>query len=71
MTCATDGNHGRGVAWMARLLGQWRRSAWLNPVPRAEWGFTQSVGMMRQLMEDRMYPLTPGGLDEMIRELSR
>ena len=20
--CATDGNHGRGVAWMARLLGQ-------------------------------------------------
>ena len=60
-----------GAAWMARLLGQWRRSAWLNPVPRAEWGFTQSVGMMRQLMEDRMYPLTPGGLDEMIRELSR
>ncbi len=60
-----------GAAWMARLLGQWRRSAWLNPVPRAEWGFTQSVGMVRQLMEDRMYPLTPGGLDEMIRELSR
>ena len=60
-----------GAAWMARLLGQWRRSAWLNPVPRAEWGFTQSVGMVRQLMEDRMYPLTPGGLDEMMRELSR
>ena len=60
-----------GAAWMARLLGQWRRSAWLNPVPRAEWGFAQSVGMMRRLMEDRMFPLTPGGLDEMIRELSR
>ncbi len=60
-----------GATWMARLLGQWRRSAWLNPAPRDEWGFTQSVGMVRQLMEDRMYPLTPGGLDEMIRELSR
>ncbi len=60
-----------GAVWMARLLGQWRRSAWLNPVPRAEWGFAQSVGMVRRLMEDRMYPLTPGGLDEMIRELSR
>ncbi len=60
-----------GAAWMARLLGQWRRSAWLNPVPRDEWGFTQSVGMVRRLMEDRMFPLTPGGLDEMIRELSR
>ena len=64
-------NNEPGAAWMARLLGQWRRSAWLNPVPRAEWGFTQSVGMVRQLMEDRMYPLTPGGLDEMIRGLSR
>jgi len=60
-----------GATWIARLLGQWRRSAWLNPVPRDAWGFTQSVGMVRQLMEDRMYPLTPGGLDEMIRELSR
>ena len=60
-----------GAAWMARLLEQWRRSAGLKPVRRAEWGFTQSVGMVRQLMEDRMYPLTPGGLDEMIRELSR
>lgn len=60
-----------GAAWMARLLGHWRRSAWLNPVPRAEWGFTQSVGMVRHLMEDRMYPLTSGGLDEMTRKLSR
>ncbi len=60
-----------GGAWMTRLLGQWRRSAWLNPVPRSEWDFAHSIGMVRQLMEDRMYPLTPGGLDDMIRELSR
>ncbi len=60
-----------GGAWMTRLLGHWRRSAWLNPVPRAEWDFAHSIGMVRQLMEDRMYPLTPGGLDAMIRELSR
>jgi uncharacterized protein with von Willebrand factor type A (vWA) domain len=56
---------------MARMTGHWRRSAWLNPVPHAEWEFAQSIGMVRQLMEDRMFPLTPGGLDEMIRELSR
>ncbi len=60
-----------GGTWMTRLLGHWRRSAWLNPVPRAEWDGAHSIAMMRRLMEDRMYPLTPGGLDEMIRELSR
>jgi len=64
-------NDEAGSAWMARLLGQWRRSAWLNPVPRAEWDFAHSIGMVRQLMEGRMFPLTPGGLDEMIRELGR
>ncbi len=60
-----------GSAWMARLTGHWRRAAWLNPAPISEWGFAQSIGMVRQLMDDRMYPLTPGGLDEMIRALSR
>ena len=60
-----------GAAWMGRLLGHWRRSAWLNPVPREYWGGAQSIGMVRGLMGDRMYPLTPGGLDEMIRELGR
>lgn len=60
-----------GSAWMARLLGQWPRSAWLNPAPRAEWDGVQSIGLMRRIMEGRMFPLTPGGLDEMIRALSR
>jgi uncharacterized protein with von Willebrand factor type A (vWA) domain len=64
-------NEEPGSAWMARLTGQWRRSAWLNPVPREYWGGAPSIGMVQQLMEDRMYPLTPGGLEEMIRELSR
>lgn len=60
-----------GSTWMARLTSHWRRSAWLNPVPREDWPGAYSIGMVRQLMEDRMFPLTVGGLDDMIRELSR
>jgi len=60
-----------GSAWLGRMTQQWRRSAWLNPAPQEAWPGTQSIAMMRQLMEDRMFPLTPGGLDAMIRELSR
>ena len=59
-----------GSAWMARLLGQWRRAAWLNPIPRPFWDRTQSTRMMREIMGDRMFPLSPGGLDEMTRSLS-
>ena len=64
-------NEQPGAAWIARLLQQWPRAAWLNPLPRAAWGHTQSIGLVRRLMEDRMYPLTLAGLDEMARGLSR
>ena len=35
---------------------------WFKAV-EAEWEFTQSIRMMRQLMGNRMYPLTLEGLD--------
>ncbi len=40
-----------------------------EPVAAADWGYTQSIGMVRALMENRMFPLTPAGLDEMTRAL--
>jgi len=44
---------------------------WLNPVPERHWEFTPSIKLMKQLMADRMYPLTLDGLDCAMRELSR
>ena len=35
-------NDEAGAAWMGRLLGHWRRSAWLNPVPREWWSGAHS-----------------------------
>jgi uncharacterized protein with von Willebrand factor type A (vWA) domain len=58
-----------GRVWMQRLTGHYRRAAWLNPVAEEDWRYVQSVGMMRELMEGRMYPLTLAGLDAMAREL--
>jgi len=49
----------------------YRRVAWLNPQAQRAWGHTQSIAMVRQLMEGRMFPLTLAGLDAMTRELSR
>ncbi|MGH7042908.1 MAG: vWA domain-containing protein [Acetobacteraceae bacterium] len=64
-------NDEAGRVWLGRLLAHFRRAAWLNPVPRGTWGHVQSIGLARELMEGRMYPLTPDGIDEMTRELSR
>jgi uncharacterized protein with von Willebrand factor type A (vWA) domain len=56
---------------MQRLVNTYPAAVWLNVLPEAHWGYTQSVRIVRELMQDRMYPLTLGGLDAAMRELSR
>jgi uncharacterized protein with von Willebrand factor type A (vWA) domain len=63
-------NSEAGYVWGQRLLEAYRDAIWLNPTPQGWWNFTQSVGMVRQLMDGRMFPLTLAGLDEGIRLLS-
>ena len=64
-------NEEAGAVWMDRVLGIYEHAVWLNPIKEAWWGNTQSVGMMQQLMGERMFPLTMDGLDNAMRELSR
>ncbi|QRG05455.1 VWA domain-containing protein [Xanthobacter dioxanivorans] len=59
-----------GKVWLSRLLATYPKAAWLNPVPEAQWGYTESIRLVRHLMEDRMYPLTVHGLDAAMRELT-
>lgn len=60
-----------GAVWIDRLTAHFRRSLWINPLKQDYWGYTQSVGMIRQLMGNRMYPLTLGGLEDAARALAR
>lgn len=62
-------NKEAGATWMKRLLDSYPKAAWLNPVPEEAWGYTRSISMIRQLVEDRMYPLTLEGLERAIKDL--
>ena len=64
-------NEEPGAVWLQRVLGQFERAAWLNPVRREEWDYTWSTAAIRQLFGDRMYPLTLDGLEEAMRALAR
>lgn len=59
-----------GGVWIKRMTGHFHRSVWLNPVQERFWQYTQSVDMVKELLEDRMYPLTLDGLDRAIKELN-
>ncbi|MCH9807171.1 MAG: VWA domain-containing protein [Alphaproteobacteria bacterium] len=60
-----------GTAWMQRVSDLYSSCIWLNPVPENQWGWTQSVEIMRELMGGRMFPLTIEGLDRAVVELKR
>ena len=64
-------NEEAGAVWMQRLTTTYPAAVWLNPTPKAQWGYSQSTKIIRELMTDRMYPLTLDGLDEAMRELTR
>ncbi|MBN9527418.1 MAG: VWA domain-containing protein [Alphaproteobacteria bacterium] len=64
-------NEEPGQLWVQRLLEHWPKAAWLNPVQEKYWNYTPSVQLVRQLMTDRMFPLTLEGLERAMRELSR
>jgi uncharacterized protein len=64
-------NEDSGAVWMKRLLDIYPHAVWLNPVPENHWDYSQSTVILKQLMEDRMYPLTLDGLDRAMRELVR
>jgi len=64
-------NEEAGAAWVQRVTNTYPATIWLNPIPEEQWGYSQSVRIMRELMNDRMYPLTLAGLDDAMRELSR
>jgi hypothetical protein len=62
-------NDEAGAVWMQRLTQRFHRHAWLNPEPEDRWDYIQSIGIARQLLADRMYPLTLRGLDDAIKAL--
>lgn len=64
-------NEESGAVWMHRLTTTYPAAAWLNPIKEEQWGYSQSIKIVRDLMNDRMFPLTLEGLDHAMRELAR
>jgi uncharacterized protein with von Willebrand factor type A (vWA) domain len=60
-----------GALWIKRMTDVYASAAWLNPIPEPQWGYSQSIGMIRELLGDRMFPMTLKGLDEAARSLAR
>jgi uncharacterized protein len=64
-------NEEAGAVWLQRLAERFPKFAWLNPEPEGVWEYRQSISVIRQVLSNRMYPVTIAGLERAMRELSK
>ena len=64
-------NEEAGAVWLQRFAQQFTKCVWLNPEPEALWQYRQSIAIIRQLMSERMYPITMDGLERAMQMLSK
>ena len=59
-----------GEAWLKRVTTTWPRSVWINPTPQANWSYSHSTRIIQTLFGERMFALTPDGIEAAMRALS-
>src|SRR6267142_3279749 len=64
-------NEEPGAAWVKRFVDVYPKCIWLNPEPEEIWNYRQSIGVMKELMNGKMYPTTLAGLERAMRVLAK
>lgn len=64
-------NEEAGYLWMQRFRETYPKLIWINPTPREFWEHSASTRIVRELVGDRMYPLSLAGLEDGIRFLAK
>lgn len=64
-------NDEAGAVWLQRFTSTFPKFIWLNPEPEGLWQYRQSIAVVRQIMNHRMFPLTLDGLERAMRLLGK
>ena len=60
-----------GQAWLKRITNHFDKVAWLNPEAPSYWQYTQTIGLIKDIMQGHMYPMTLHGIEDMTKYLAR
>ena len=63
-------NEKPGSDYMNRITSHFSKIAWLNPQPEAQWSYYHSIGLINELIDSKMFPLTVDGIGRAIKEIS-
>ena len=56
-------NEEAGAIWMKRMSESFDNMVWINPTPKDYWEHSYSIEIVKELLEDKMFPLTVKGLE--------
>jgi len=63
-------NEKPGSDYMNRITSHFTKVAWINPQPEPQWSYYQSISLINQLIDSKMFPLTVDGIGRAIKEIS-
>ncbi|HBW83733.1 MAG TPA: hypothetical protein DEF79_06805 [Gammaproteobacteria bacterium] len=64
-------NEEAGAVWLQRVTEAFEHFVWLNPTPQDYWQHSYSIEIVKELVEDRMFPLSVKGLEEAMTLLTK
>lgn len=64
-------NEEAGAVWCQRITDAFEHFVWLNPTPKEYWQHSYSIEIVKELVEDRMFPLSVKGLEEAMALLTK
>ena len=63
-------NEKPGLEYMRKILAHFTKVAWLNPQPENQWDYYHSISIIKDIISDKMFPLTVDGIGRAIKEIS-
>ena len=64
-------NEEPGAVWIKRVLDVYPKCVWLNPEAEEIWAYRQSISIVKELMNGRMFPTTLAGLERAMKLLAK
>ncbi|MSR12075.1 MAG: VWA domain-containing protein [Gammaproteobacteria bacterium] len=64
-------NEESGATWIKRIADAYDHLVWINPTAKEYWQHSYSIEIVRELLEDRMFPLSVKGLEEAMTLLTK
>lgn len=64
-------NNEAGIVWLKRVLAHFDKVAWLNPENPTYWQYTQTIVEIKKLFDNKMYPMTLHGVEDMTNYMAR